>query len=53
MFERSPEGRRNRFEYFGDGYTVKEKKGGVENITSYLKEVGKVDLATLHEAWNE
>ncbi|QGA20156.1 hypothetical protein EYB26_007857 [Talaromyces marneffei] len=53
VFERSREARRNRFEYFGDGYTVKEKKGGVENITSYLKAVGKVDLATLHEAWNE
>lgn len=44
---------RNRFEYFGDG--TAEKESGVtrdpERLTSYLTEVGKIDLATFQESW--
>ncbi len=53
VFETSAEGKRNRFEYFGNGSTEREMEGGLVNITKYLKEVGKIDLATLHEAWND
>ncbi|EED17180.1 dimethylaniline monooxygenase, putative [Talaromyces stipitatus ATCC 10500] len=53
VFERSEGGKRNRFEYFGNGYTEREKSGGKDSLTSYLKEVGKIDIATLHENWND
>lgn len=53
VFERSEGGRRNRFEYFGNGDTEREQKGDAVALTSYLIEMGKVDLATLHEHWNE
>ncbi|KAL2796550.1 hypothetical protein BJX66DRAFT_323869 [Aspergillus keveii] len=53
VFERAKGTRENRFAYFGNGWTEREREGGVASITNYLKEVGKVDLAVLHEAWNE
>jgi hypothetical protein len=53
VFERSQEGKRNRFEYFGNGWTERERTGGNTALTSYLKEVGKLDIATLHENWND
>ncbi|KAL1860806.1 hypothetical protein Plec18170_001318 [Paecilomyces lecythidis] len=53
VFERTPEGKRNRFEYFGNGYTEREKQGDDVLLTKYLKEAGSVDLATLHENWND
>ncbi|KUL85739.1 hypothetical protein ZTR_08526 [Talaromyces verruculosus] len=53
VFERSEEGKRNRFEYFGNGWTERERTGGNTALTSYLKEVGKIDIATLHENWND
>ncbi|KAJ2989413.1 hypothetical protein NUW58_g3476 [Xylaria curta] len=52
-FKRSRDARHNRFEFFGNGSTEKEKKGDHRELTSYLKPVGDIDLATLHEAWNE
>ncbi|KAL1603763.1 hypothetical protein SLS60_005353 [Paraconiothyrium brasiliense] len=53
VFERTEEGRRNRFEYFGNGWTEREKNGDEKVLTQYLKETGTVDLATLHENWND
>ncbi|KAH8704053.1 putative dimethylaniline monooxygenase [Talaromyces proteolyticus] len=53
VFEKSEEGTRNRFEYFGNGWTEREKNGDEVLLTNYLKEVGKIDLATLHEHWND
>ncbi|OAL48048.1 FAD/NAD(P)-binding domain-containing protein [Pyrenochaeta sp. DS3sAY3a] len=58
---------RNRFEYFGDGWTEAERgfferaergEGGGEgedewSTVGYLKEVGKVDVRTVHELWYE
>lgn len=52
-FVRDKRARRNRFEYFGDGWTVMEREGRVEGLVGYLKEVGKIEIETLHETWNE
>jgi hypothetical protein len=54
--------RRNRFEYFGNGWTRWEEdfykeEGKVEgkekewDIVGYLQEVGESDARTVHEAW--
>lgn len=54
IFQRRPGAERNRFEYFGDGTTVREVTLRDEkNLTNYLKELGKYNLATIHELWNE
>jgi hypothetical protein len=52
-FIRQRNARRNRFEYFGSGHTVRDLHGTEAELTNYLKEVGKLDVATVHEAWNE
>jgi cation diffusion facilitator CzcD-associated flavoprotein CzcO len=44
---------KNLYEYFGNGWTEREKKEDKANWTNYLHEVGKVNLETLHESWNE
>jgi hypothetical protein len=51
-YVRSKDARSNRYEYFGNGWTEKERRGDANENTKYLFEVGKADLATLHEAWN-
>ncbi len=51
-FERSNDAKANRYEYFGNGWTEREKSGDKDDITKFLPEIGKIDLATLHEAWN-
>ena len=38
VFERSDEGRRNRFEYFGNGWTEREKNGDEISLTKYFEE---------------
>ncbi|EXJ77832.1 hypothetical protein A1O3_08991 [Capronia epimyces CBS 606.96] len=53
VFERQDDARANRFEYFGNGSAAFEETGSVLEFTNYLKEPGTVDLATLHENWNE
>lgn len=53
VFQRRPGAERNRFEYFGNGVTKKEEEGDPEKLTRYLKEVGAVDLRTVHELWTE
>lgn len=52
-FEARPGATRNRFEYFGDGTVEKESKPDRDplRLTSYLTEVGKIDLATFQESW--
>jgi cation diffusion facilitator CzcD-associated flavoprotein CzcO len=42
----------NRYEYFGNGWTERERRNRKEEVAGYLHEIGKYDLATLHEAWN-
>jgi hypothetical protein len=56
VFERFDEGRRNRFEYFGNGYTEREESADEISLTNYIKQGGRIDdrgLATLHENWND
>ncbi|KAF4809306.1 FAD-binding monooxygenase moxY [Colletotrichum siamense] len=52
QFIRRPGAEKNRFEYFGNGLTAREVRRDEEDITGYLREIGKIDIATLHEAWN-
>jgi cation diffusion facilitator CzcD-associated flavoprotein CzcO len=52
-FIRSRIAQKNRFEYFGNGWTDREIKGNEMELTKYLREIGKIDIETLHEAWNE
>ncbi|WAO91495.1 Hypothetical protein NCS54_00897000 [Fusarium falciforme] len=52
-FEARPGATRNRFEYFGDGTVEKESRPDRDplRLTSYLTEIGKIDLATYQESW--
>lgn len=51
---RSPQAQRNRYHYFGNGWTTIERDaGGTEELTTYLYEVGAADLRSLHERWYE
>ncbi|KAF4122227.1 putative flavoprotein CzcO associated with the cation diffusion facilitator CzcD [Geosmithia morbida] len=52
-FERRSDARLNRYEYFSDGSTVREKTDDEKELTKYLRAVGDIDIATVHEAWNE
>ncbi|RWA10345.1 hypothetical protein EKO27_g4754 [Xylaria grammica] len=52
-FKRARDSRLNRFEFFGNGVTERDRKGDEQDLTNYLSLVGDIDLATLHEAWNE
>ncbi|KAJ4319198.1 hypothetical protein N0V84_006480 [Fusarium piperis] len=52
-FERRKDARLNRYEYFSDGSTERERRGDEKELTNYLREVGDIDLSTIHEAWNE
>ncbi|KAL3292175.1 flavin-binding monooxygenase [Colletotrichum asianum] len=51
-FIRRPGAEKNQFEYFGNGLAAREVRRDEEDITGYLREIGKIDIATLHEAWN-
>jgi hypothetical protein len=44
---------RNRYEYFSNGTTQREKENDEKSITNYLKAVPDINLETLHELWNE
>jgi hypothetical protein len=48
-----PGAKSNRYEYFGNGWTEKEKRNDQDETTNYLRKVGPYDLATLHEACND
>ncbi|KAM5349261.1 hypothetical protein ACJ41O_005768 [Fusarium nematophilum] len=52
-FERSRDARVNRYEYFSDGTTERERVGDEKGLTNYLRLIGDIDLETIHEAWNE
>ncbi|KAI0531542.1 FAD/NAD(P)-binding domain-containing protein [Xylaria digitata] len=52
-FKRAQSARLNRFEFFGNGTTERENTGDHQDLANYLKLVGDIDIATLHEAWNE
>ncbi|KAK7420379.1 hypothetical protein QQX98_002802 [Neonectria punicea] len=49
-FQRAQNARLNRYEYFSDGSTERERVG---DVTNYLRAVGSIDVETVHEAWNE
>ncbi|CAK7207272.1 hypothetical protein SEUCBS139899_010082 [Sporothrix eucalyptigena] len=56
----TPQAQRNRYHYFGNGWTTIERDAGpatekdaAEALTSYLHEVGTADLRSLHEQWFE
>ncbi|KAF4816135.1 FAD-binding monooxygenase moxY [Colletotrichum tropicale] len=51
-FVRKPGAEKSRFEYFGNGLTAREVRRDEEDITGYLREIEKINIATLHEAWN-
>ncbi|EXJ79546.1 hypothetical protein A1O3_07825 [Capronia epimyces CBS 606.96] len=54
VFQRRPGASRNRFEYFGDGSTIREVTvRDDKDLTRYLREADKYDIATVHELWNE
>jgi cation diffusion facilitator CzcD-associated flavoprotein CzcO len=54
IFERRRGGaQKNRFEYFGDGSTAREGGGDPAELISYVRTAGDIDLAVLHENWNE
>ncbi|CAK7211411.1 hypothetical protein SBRCBS47491_001117 [Sporothrix bragantina] len=56
---RTPQAQRNRYHYFGNGWTTIERDAGAgadgksatEILTGYLHEAGAVDLRSLHEQW--
>jgi len=52
VFDRADDAKVNPYEYFGNGWTEREKSGDKAELTKYLFEVGKIDLATVHETWN-
>lgn len=45
--------RKNRFEYFGNGSTAREESGDPADLIRYVRTAGEIDLAVLHESWNE
>ena len=49
IFERRRGAEANRHEYFGNGYTERERVRDEVDLTSYLKVVKEEDLYTLHE----
>ncbi|KAJ8130540.1 hypothetical protein O1611_g3090 [Lasiodiplodia mahajangana] len=49
-FKRAQDARLNRFEYFANGTTERDNTGDDQDLTNYLKLVGSIDLATVHEA---
>lgn len=53
VFERSKQSEKNRFDYFGNGYSMREKRGDRDDLTKYLKPAGQVDLKILHESWTD
>ncbi|ERT02832.1 hypothetical protein HMPREF1624_01135 [Sporothrix schenckii ATCC 58251] len=51
---RTPQAQRNRYHYFGNGWTTIERDAAsTEALTGYLHEVGAADLRSLHERWYE
>lgn len=48
---RSPQAQRNRYHYFGNGWTTIERDAGKNAValTGYLQEAGAADLRSLHE----
>lgn len=52
-FKRTQRARHNRFEYFGNGTTVRDALGGDVELTNYLKLRRDIDLARYHEEWDE
>ena len=52
-FARRPGAQKNRFEYFGNGSTERDRVRDEKDLTKYLKEIGQIDLELLHEPWNE
>lgn len=52
-YERRKDARLNRFEYFSDGTTERERVGDELSITNYLKAVPDINLELAHEVWNE
>ncbi|KAI1358889.1 FAD/NAD(P)-binding domain-containing protein [Xylaria arbuscula] len=52
-FKRTQRARHNRFEYFGNGTTVRDALGGDAELTNYLKLVGDINLSRYHEVWDE
>ncbi|KPM36044.1 hypothetical protein AK830_g10525 [Neonectria ditissima] len=52
-FQRARDARLNRYEYFSNGSTERERIGDRADITNYLRAIGNIDVETVHEAWNE
>ncbi|KAF7542796.1 hypothetical protein G7Z17_g11268 [Cylindrodendrum hubeiense] len=54
IFERRKGGaEKNRFEYFGNGSTVREGSGDPAELIRYVRKAGEIELGVLHENWNE
>ena len=50
-FKRAKASERNRFDFFGNGFTERERRGDADDLTKYVKPIGEVDLKTIHESW--
>ncbi|CAK7222485.1 hypothetical protein SCUCBS95973_004857 [Sporothrix curviconia] len=57
--QRTPQAQRNRYHYFGNGWTTIEQDAGAQEksaaevLTGYLHEAETMDLRSLHEQWYE
>jgi hypothetical protein len=52
-FERAQRSKSNLFDFFGNGYTEREARADIDDLTKYLREYGEVDLRTIHESWTD
>lgn len=52
-FKTAKRSEKNRFDYFGNGFTERERRADADDLTKYLKPVGEVDLRTIHESWTD
>lgn len=53
VFKRARASERNRFDYFGNGFSTREARGDPDDLLRYVRPVGKIDLRTLHESWTD
>lgn len=51
-YERHPGSEANRFAFFGSGWTLREQSSK-QATTAYLKEIGQINISSLHDAWDE
>ena len=53
VFKKMGQSEKNRFDFFGNGFTKREERADPDDLTKYLKPAGEVNLRTLHESWTD